>query len=186
MENKLWSLTTLKYHQTSFQMHPMLQSSRINSLWTEDAFLTGQCRLTVPALPPPIFPLFNHLHSRKSIPLSPDPHGCWDQYLLMLWHSNYHQRKNPLVPHKRLSTAVDTAHLAGIRSLICSGRVRASTREAKCTGHYGSGPISIKAPPLQQAVYLEIPNKISIFFKKSVREPLKVYILNNSTQNSSV
>lgn len=56
MENKLWSLTTLAYRQTSFQMHPMLQSSRINSLWTEDACLTWKMMSDSPSSSPSNLP----------------------------------------------------------------------------------------------------------------------------------
>lgn len=38
-----------------------------------------------------------------------------------------------------------------------------SSAKAGCTGLCGPGPTSNKAPPLQQAVCVKVPNKISIF-----------------------
>ena len=46
------------------------------------------------------------------------------------------------------------------------------TGEAKCMGHCSPGPVSIKAPPLQQAVYVEVLNTILIFLRVNAFKPI--------------
>lgn len=176
MENKLWCTHTLAYHPSSFQTHPMLQSSRINLPWTDDACLAW----TVLSDHVPAFPLQPSNHPTTQ------PHPLREVYSLpcrpmwMLELTPAHAVTPAVAQHPRQSRPSPAPHTQGRSSSCWHSSPHLLRRGAQVS--------AVLAPPQTKHLHF---NRLYVlrfqirsqFFKKSGNAFKPV---NDSSQNSQV